>query len=316
MRRTLLAAALTAVLGCSACGGGSPQSVAGGPAQRAGGGALAIALPDPPRDLDPLLARSRADRLVARQIAEPLIESLGGPYGDVRRIPGLAVAARPLADQTIWRIRLRPGIRFQDGARFNASAVLDNAQRWQATAEGRELLPGLVAVDAPRPDLVRFIFDRSDPDLRSQLSSPRLGIVSPRALRSPEVAARLASGNRTGTGAFELREHDPERVLIARNVRWWGSQHGLGPALDQVEFRVVPGAGERLRLLHRGEVQVADRLGPAQISRLRRDPLLTDLPGARGRALGLERSVRGIDAADEIPELASVWLTRISSGAG
>ena len=245
-----------------------------------------------------------------------MIERLAGPYGDVRRLAGLALAARPAAQRTIWLIRLRQGVSFQDGARFNASAVLANAMRWRAAPEGAALLPGLVAVDAPRPDLVRFIFGHPFSHLPRQLSSPRLGIVSPRVLRSPHAAALLARGERTGTGAFEVRERGPARVLIARNVSWWGSKHGLGPALDQAELRVVPSAASRLRMLRRGEVEVAGGLGPSEVARLRHDPLLTDLPGPAGKALGLERSVRGIDSATEIPVLSTVWLTEIGTGGG
>jgi peptide/nickel transport system substrate-binding protein len=313
---SLLGAALIAVaVAGPACGGDSDQSVAGGAGQPAPGGILSIALTETPRTLDPLLARTRADLLVVRQINQPLIENLTGPYGDVRRLPGLALAAHPLADKTIWRLRLRQNVRFQDGARFNASAVLENARRWRTTIEGAALLPGLVAVDAPRPDLVRFIFDRPVPGLSRQLSSPRLSVVSPRILRSPQAEARLARGDRTGTGAFELRERSSSRVLIARYVGWWGTKHDLGPAVDQVELRAVDGAHQRLTLLRRGEVQVAERLGPAELAGLRRDPLLTEQQGPDGTALGLERSIRGI-APGEIPVLSGVWLTRVGSATG
>ena len=315
LRSPLLGVALTAVaVAGPGCGDDSVRSVAGGAGQPAPSGTLSIALAEAPSNLDPLLARTRADLLVVRQICEPLIEELTGPYGDVRRVPGLALAAHPGAGQTIWRLPLRQDVQFQDGARFNASAVLDNWQRWQRTAEGQSLLPGLVAVDAPRPDLVRFIFDRPDPNLKRQLSSPRLSVVSPRVLKSPNATARLARGDRTGTGAFEVRERDSRGVLIARNMGWWGTRHELGPAVDQVELRAVSGAAKRLTLLRRGQAQVAERLGRAQVAHLRRDPLLTEFPGRGGRALGLERSVRGIDAADRIPALSGVWLTRIGVG--
>lgn len=315
VRAPLLGGALAAVAVAGAdCGGDSDQSVAGAGAQPAPTGSLSIALTQAPRNLDPLHARTRADLLVVRQICEPLIEELAGPDGDTRRLPGLALAAQPGAGQTIWRLPLRQNVRFQDGARFNASAELDNWRRWRATAEGHALLPGLIAVDAPRPDLVRFIFDRPDLDLKRQLSSPRLSVVSPRVLNSADAGARLARGDRTGTGAFEVRERDSRRVVIARNVAWWGTRHELGPAIDQVELQAERSAARRLMLLRRGQAQVAERLGPAQLAGLRRDPLLTHLPGPNGTALGLERSVRGIDAADRIPALSGVWLTRIGAG--
>ncbi len=310
--RLLLGAAIAALV--AGCGGGSPESVSPG-AARTPGGTLEIAVPKAPGTLDPLLA-SPADLLIARQIYEPLIERLSGPYGDPRRLAGLVTSVEPAAHQTIWTLHLRPNVRFQDGARYNASAVLANVQRWRATSASSTLLPGLVAVDAPRPDLVRFIFDRADPDLDRQLASPRLGLVSPRALRSQNAFARLARGVAAGSGPFELRERDPRRIVLARNVQWWGTHVGLGPAVDQIEFRVAATAAERLVLLHRAEVQVAYDLGPAQVATLRRDPLLTELRGAGGMDVGLQRSVRGIESAGQIPLLSQAWLTTIAAGTG
>lgn len=252
---------------------------------------------------------------MVRQINEPLVERLSGPYDDVRQIAGPARSVRPYERATLWRARLRPGIRFQDGARLDAGAALANAQRWRTTAAGQALLPGLAAVDAPRPDLVRFFLSSPDPDFARKLSSPQLGLVSPRALspRSGE-AATLARTSRTGTGAFELRQRSADAIVIARNSDWWGTGRRLGPALDSVELRYIPGDRERADLLRRDEVQVAAGLGKAEAAAVARDPLLEVQRGRAGAVLGLERSVRGIESADRVPVLSSVWLTTIGNG--
>ena len=119
---------------------------------------------------------------------------------------------------------------------------------------------------------------------------------------------------RTGTGPFELRERSADRVLVARNVDWWGTPHELGPALDQVVFRAVKSSADRYAMLRAGEAQVADGLHAAELRRLRREPLLTALDRGGRPAVGLERSVRGVDSAGEIPSLSGVWLTRIGAG--
>ena len=103
-------------------------------------------------------------------------------------------------------------------------------------------------------------------------------------------------------------------MLVARNLSWWGIERELGPALDQVHFRVIADADERLALLAAGDVQLADGLGPEQVREARAQPLLDLLPAEGDRALGLERSVRGITSGDEIPSLSGVWVTRINSG--
>jgi peptide/nickel transport system substrate-binding protein len=276
------------------------------------GGTLVWALERDPEDLDPLLAGTAAGEIVCRQIYEPLVEQLAGPFDDASRVPGLALSARPSSDRTIWRLRLRPGITFQDGTPLDASAVLANAERWSTTEAGRALLPNLFEADAPRPDLVRFFLSAPDSRFDERLGSPRLGIVSPRVLGAGD-RAELASGVNTGTGAFELRERDRTRLLLARNSAWWGTPRGLGPALEQVEFRIVPDAEERLALLEAGDVRAASGLGPFSLQQANGDPLLTTL---RGNEVGiaLERSVRGIDTAREPPSLQAVWLTSIGAG--
>jgi peptide/nickel transport system substrate-binding protein len=311
-RRRSAPLALVLAAALAACGNGEEGIPAvQGPGAPGVGGNLIWALEQRPEVLDPLLADQRGEQLVSRQVHEPLVASLAGPFGDSRRLPGLAYSVTPSADRTIWRLRLRRGVRFQDGSLLDAAAVLANAERWGATSEGRALLPSLLAADAPRPDLVRFILNQPDPELDERLASPRLGLVSPRALQS---GRELRPDRGTGTGPFELREFDPERLLLAPNTGWWGAAHDLGPALAMVEFRVEPSASERLELLRRGEVQVAEALGPDQLEQLRRDPLLVGLPGEGGEALGLERSVRGIESGAEVPSLSAAWLTRVVGG--
>jgi peptide/nickel transport system substrate-binding protein len=284
-------------------------------AQPTPSGTLSIALPSGPTTLDPLLARRATDRLIAGQIYEPLTRRLTGPYGETARKPGLALSARAGSAQTVWRLRLRSGVRFHDGARFTASAVLQNAERWRTTVEGQALLPGLTAADAPRPDLVRFIFDSPNPDLMRQLASVRLGVMSPRALRAtgPLVeAGRVAAG----TGPFELHDRWPDQALLARNPRWWGARHELGPAVELVELRFEPSRGRRLALLRSGAVQVAESLGRSQVSRLRREPLLTSQAGAAGTRIGLQRSIRGFRPAQGVPALSRTWLTTAGAATG
>ena len=275
-----------------------------------GGGSLVYAVPGLPETLDPLQARSRTALIVSRQIHEPLTAELSGPYGDMGKQPGLVASAAPSEGASVWTLALRPGVRFQDGTPFNAAAVLANARRWSALPAGRRLLPELFAVDAPRPDQVRFLLERPARDLASRLSSPRLGVVSPEALaRASGGQAGLAPDLAgSGTGPFELRASTDRRLVLSRYPGWWGSAVGLGPALDAVTFLAAPTIDERLRMLEDGSAQVAEPLDAAALARLAADPLLATV-GSRRTGIGLEGSVRGIDSARAIPVLSRVWLT-------
>ena len=304
------------VLGLPGCGdgdGGGSRAGANLP-NAGGGGTLSYALPRLPESLDPLAAQGRPALVVARQIYEPLIEQLTGPYGDNTQAPGLALTVRPSNDRTTWTLTLRQGVRFQDGAPFNAGAVLANARRWQSDSTGKKLLPHLFAVDAPRPDEVRFLLDEPVGGFPARLADPRLGIVSPQAL-DPETGIKaqfLEQGAGPGTGAFQpATAAATGRVELSRFSGWWGSPLGLGPSFDGVAFVLTGSAAERLQLLQAGTIEVAEPLGPAQLKAADDDPLLVTLGGPAG-GIGMEGSVRGIDSAQAIPVLSGVWLTCIT----
>jgi peptide/nickel transport system substrate-binding protein len=314
--RALAWALCLPVLALAGCGDDDDDAVSAGGSRPLEGGTLDYALAADPVQLDPLLASDRASQVVTRQIHEPLVETLTGPFGDLRAVGGLAKSSGASGDATIWRFRLRPRIRFGDGTPFNASAVLANADRWLATPEGRVLLPGLAAVDAPQPDIVRFILDGPDETFPERLAQARLGIVSPRALRgtSPTGGVRVADAG-TGTGAFELREQEAGvSTVLARNTSWWGTRLKLGPALDQVVFPIVPNPADRVTMLAEGQLEVADDLDAAAAREVRSDPLLAVEGGGPGPLYGIERSVRGIESDTGVPLLSGVWLTSIGAG--
>jgi peptide/nickel transport system substrate-binding protein len=208
-------------------------------------------------------------------------------------------------------VQLRTGVRFADGAPFDASAVLANAARWQNTPQGRAVL-GNVLVDAPSPELVRFILPAPDADFDDRLALPQLGIVSPRAIAAAD-GAELSPGKApdSGTGPFELRERSADRLLLARNTDWWGAARGLGPGVDQLQLDVEPSERRRLAALRNGTDEVA-QLDRGQLAAINREPLLAAMPDTAG-GIGVERSVRGIPAT-AVPSLGGAWLTTLGAG--
>ena len=295
--RGVLVAGLALTL-LAGCGGNSGPPFAGAGAPVAGeGGRLFYAIAEGPGSLDPLHAESFSAKIVARQIFEPLTAPLRGPYAAGRAARArLAVAWSHSGDLRVWTFRLRAGLRFQDGMPLDAAAVAANVERWRSDPVGRDLIPGLLAVAAPRPDAIRLILSEPLADLPERLADPRLGIVSPPAL-SPEsgVGASFLGARRAGSGPFELRGRVASITVLERNRRWWGSDLGLGPALDEVVFRIVPDDLRRVGLLRRGAVRVASGLGAHSVRAIVRDPLLAAIgagppPGHRGidrlRALG------------------------------
>jgi ABC-type transport system substrate-binding protein len=315
LRGALVGALAVAAMLASGCGGGATRFPAAESPSRAGGnGELVYAIPSPAGGLDPLAAQTISEQTVARQIFEPLVASLDGPYGRRRNVPGVALSSLHSGDFRVWSLRLRPGVRFQDGRLLDASAVVVNAERWRTSAVGRRLLPSLIAADAPRPDLVRFVFDAPARDLPARLGDPRLGLVSPAALLPQSgTDASLLRVPQAGSGPFQLSARPTGGVVLERNRGWWGSRRGLGPALDEVAFRAVGNQSSRLALLRAGSVRVAGDVGKAAAEQLRADPLLTSAAAASPYPIGLERSVRGI-VGWRPGSLSGVWVTVINRG--
>ena len=312
LRGRLAAALVPLALLCAGCGsGGATRFPPGEQPIAGGGGDLAYALPPIPRQIDPLAARTPAEQTVSAQLFEPLVSTLQGPYGQRRALAGLTLGTGHSGDRRVWSIHLRPSVRFGDGTPLNGSAVLVNVERWQTSPQGHRLLPGLLASSAPRPDLVRFIFEQPVPDLPALLADSRLGLVSPAALDpSSGKDARVARTARAGSGPFQLSKQSRGELVLARNRSWWGSRDGLGPALDRIAFIFAASAPRRAALLRGGQVRAAAELTRAAAQRLQRDPLLTAVGVRSGHAVGLERSVRGIRSWRQAP-MNGVWLALV-----
>lgn len=311
MRLFAAAASLALLLPVAGCGGGGEGGTfASATETPEPGGTLRIGIRGPIGTLDPLLAVGRSERLATRQIHEPLNSLQAGPFGQTTERPGLARSFASSAGDTIWTATLRRGVRFGNGEPLDADAVLANVERWLAVPPGPELVPELSVADSPQPGQVRFQLNGPAPRFPRRLASPRLGLIAPEALAGLGSSSLPITSTRTGTGPFELRERGDGRTLFARNASWWGTSLGLGPGVDQVE--VIDQVSERseVELLLTGSIEVAADLDPAEAKRVAANPLLTVVRG-RGTALGMERSVRGIESADLEQPLADVWLTDI-----
>src|SRR5919112_307565 len=96
-----------------------------GPSARSGG-TVTIALDADPDVLDPTLARTFVGRMVFAHMCEKLYDL----NAKLQIVPQLAAALPKFsADKQTVTIRLRRGIRFNDGTAFNAAAVKKSLER-------------------------------------------------------------------------------------------------------------------------------------------------------------------------------------------
>ena len=302
----LTVASISGLLGCAEDDAPAPD-----PGEPRPGGSLELAATGPARHFDPILARGFAERLVARQVSEPLLARSQEPFvaPGSRESAGLAIRAAPTDGATVWRIELREGVRFQDGARLDAAAVLANAARWQTL--GAPAAAGLLGADSPKPGLVRFILAAPDRGFGSSLAAPELGLVSPRAI---EADGTIEPGTASGSGAYELVARAPGRIELRRYDNWWGGPLELGPGFEEILLH-REGSRGALAALERGEVKLAGELDPPELDGAARDPLLGAAGGADSGTmlrLAVERSLRGIDDETDLPALSGAWSTELA----
>ena len=211
------------------------------------GGTLRVSVDQAPASLNPLLAQTTPEHL----LAELLYSALTRLTPDMIAEPDLAHAWSADPTLTEWTFRLRPGLFFHGGAPCTARDVAASLAAIAAIAE--------VAATDPLTAVIRLHAPAAD--LPVTLAAAR--IVPANGGR--EQLARTANG----TGPFRLQSFDPARVTVVRNERYWDAPH---PHLDQIELLVEPDPAAAATSLLRGDTDLLPATPPGQYGRLASAP--------------------------------------------
>jgi ABC-type transport system substrate-binding protein len=206
-----------------------------------------------PVTLDAHRATDIVSGAILVNVCEPLVRLRDAGS---RPEPALATTWATLDNRT-WTFTLREGVRFHDGAAFDADAVLANVEdlRQRGTLRARAARLG--------PHAVSLTLEQPNAALLATLSQPLYCLLSPAALAD---TARPP----VGTGPFRLASARPGLVeLEALPSHWSGA-----PRLRRVTFRRLPDEGALVEALLSGAVDVTSALGPAAAERLHRKPRL------------------------------------------
>jgi peptide/nickel transport system substrate-binding protein len=169
--------------------------------------------------------------------------------------PSLAVEWQVLEDGAIYEFRLRPGVRWHDGAPLTSADVAFTVQAIQDPGyQGDPSLADLwrnVRVETPDDETVRFELAEPFPSFINYttvglLPAHLLGNVPATELPEHEFSTR----HPVGTGMFKVESISPDRVVLAANQDYWRPT----PFLDRVEFWFYAGWEDLLADYEQGQI--------------------------------------------------------------
>lgn len=148
---------------------------------------------------------------------------------DMKIEPALA-ASWNQPSPTVWRFRLREGVRFHDGTPLSADDIVFSIKRVMAPESDMKVFAASITdVKAVAPDQVEIVTDapnaallQSLPELRilSKAWAEKNGVQKPADMRQKQE--NFATRNANGTGPFRLSVREPDvRTVLSANTTWW-----------------------------------------------------------------------------------------------
>lgn len=226
---------------------------------------LVVALNEDPDILDPTLARTYVGRIIFAQMCEKLYEI----DENLKIHPQLAADMPAISDggKTVT-IKLRQGVKFNDGTPMTAEAVrfsLDRHQNMKGSNRRSEL-DSVTAVEAVDPLTVRFRLKAPFSPLLAQLTD-RAGMpVSP--------AAAMKLGDKFGTapvcvGPWTFIERIPQdRIVLEKSPHYFDPGQAK---FEKIIFRIIPDDNVRLANLRSGDIDVMHLVGPTDAASLKKE---------------------------------------------
>src|SRR2546425_13223463 len=226
---------------------------------------LVVALNQDPDILDPTLARTYVGRIIFSQMCEKLYEIDEG----LRIQPQLAAAMPAISDGggTVT-IKLRPGVKFNDGTPMDAESVrfsLERHRTLKGSNRASELAP-VEALEVVDPLTVRLRLKAPFSPLLAQLTD-RAGMpVSPTAVNK--------LGEKFGTapvcvGPWQFAERvAQDRIVVERSTHYFDPGQAK---FERIIFRIIADDNVRLANLRSGDIDFMHMVSPTDATGIKRE---------------------------------------------
>ena len=249
------------------------------PAAHAAAPALRIASAFDPQTLDPHAVALLYHTRVTYQVYDSLVNR-----DQAFKIePALALSWQNTSP-TSWRFKLRPGVKFHDGALLTADDVLFSIERAMGPTSQRSFtLKGITAVSKVDALTLDFKLNAPDAVLPDKLLyvpiMNKAWCVQHGVERAQDYNGKqetFAVRNANGTGPFKLIKYEPDvRVQLQRFDGWWGAADPRNGQVQAVTFLSIKSDATRLAALASGEVDLVLDPPFQDVERLKTDPKLS-----------------------------------------
>ncbi len=252
----MLAAAAIFVIAATAADAGRRQAAKNG-------GTLTVGLAEDPDALDPTLARTFVGRMVFLAICEKLYDL----NSKLQIVPQLAAGLPKVsANKLTVTIKIRKGIRFNDGTPLNAQAVkisLDRHKTLTGSRRASEISP-VTSVDAVGSDTVRIHLNEPFAPLTAQLADRAGMIMSPAQL--DKLGTRFAT-NPVCVGPFRYQDRVPlDHITVTKSPFYYARSK---VHLDKILFRIINEPTAAAAALRAHDIDVLDRIGSTVLPSIR-----------------------------------------------
>ncbi|MDG1530070.1 MAG: ABC transporter substrate-binding protein [Paracoccaceae bacterium] len=245
---------MTGATASAAALGGTLSGLAG-PAYAQGANSIAVAIAFDPPSLDPLAIEQSVPAQVTWNIYEPLFWR--DPNGYI--IPWLAESIESTSPTTVV-LKLRDGVKFQNGEAFNAEAAAFSINRIldpETKSQWIGTVNTIKSAKAVGELAVQVTTHEPDPVLQG-----RLTVI---AMMAPGWTSEIGDqvGVKTnGTGPYQLEDWKRNLSIdLSRNPNYWGPT----PDVESLTFRVIPEDATRFQSLNTGEIDLYLGVLPDQV---------------------------------------------------
>src|SRR5215510_13658325 len=208
-----------------------------------------------PTTLDPMNHQEAPATVLANNLFDGLLER----DQDLNIVPLLAESYQSVSP-TIWELKLRRGIRFQNGEPFDAESVKFSLGRLidpKLKLRGASAFTPLTQVEIVDPYTVRVHSKAGWPLLPAVLTTGQAAMLPPRYYREKDMA--YLQKNPVGSGPFKLvRWVKDDRIELEANDQYWRG----APRIKRLVFKPIPDDAVRVAALQNGEVDVAVNIPP------------------------------------------------------